>query len=349
MFCNTTLSIPSLKTFLTKKAFKQLLNDEFEAMFMVEQNQLERSINNLYRQFLIAQSEVIKGILILEGYTDDEIENIMSEMMLAPPPQHSSVQCPSCGENMKGDDTIKTCSECSVSLCSKCLDDVGEELHQCCKEKIDTINQIKKTCHPCPMCRTMIEKDGGGCDQMFCTRCNTTFSWATGQVVEEDDVRHNPHFFEWRRRTNQAQRQDGDDGCEGQFNLKCQENEELSHFITLHTLVNTAILNMLEFKEREAFIREGFRLQHYCEEITLKQWRKHFKDHITTTRRNNDMVKLLRLFIEGLHFIVMNDGETDHLFDMTNEALRDLQKEHGKETEYSISSVHVSLPYLKQK
>jgi hypothetical protein len=39
------------------------------------------------------------------------------------------------------------------------------------------------------------------CDQMYCTACNTPFSWTTGKKVTNGMI-HNPHYFEFLRKSN---------------------------------------------------------------------------------------------------------------------------------------------------
>ncbi len=53
------------------------------------------------------------------------------------------------------------------------------------------------------------------CDQMYCTECNTAFSWTSGQVV--NGVIHNPHYYEFLRKQGNgvAPRNAGDVPCGG--------------------------------------------------------------------------------------------------------------------------------------
>lgn len=85
----------------------------------------------------------------------------------------------------------KTCKDCHVIL-------EDSEEHTCNKDDLETAKLLDKDTKPCPKCATGIYKIDG-CDQMWCTQCHTAFSWKTGRI--ESRV-HNPHYFEYMRRTN---------------------------------------------------------------------------------------------------------------------------------------------------
>jgi len=91
-----------------------------------------------------------------------------------------------------------SCGICNVKYCKNCFQR-DDENHVCSQEFIDTAAFILKTSKPCPKCATRIHKISG-CDQMFCTHCNTAFSWNTLEI--ETGIVHNPHFFEWQTRNN---------------------------------------------------------------------------------------------------------------------------------------------------
>jgi len=69
----------------------------------------------------------------------------------------------------------------------------------CDKEKVETLQLIKKETRSCPVCSTRISKIEG-CDQMWCTHCNNAFSWKTG-LVQTGPI-HNPHYFDFLKKQN---------------------------------------------------------------------------------------------------------------------------------------------------
>lgn len=73
----------------------------------------------------------------------------------------------------------------------------NQTVHTCDPDKVASVRFVSSHSKPCPKCGCPISKIDG-CDQMWCTQCNTAFSWTSGQVVTGRV--HNPHYFEWLRR-----------------------------------------------------------------------------------------------------------------------------------------------------
>ena len=86
------------------------------------------------------------------------------------------------------------CELCEKTTCSKCLE-ISEENHECKPEKIESAKVIKEGSRPCPKCAVRISKTDG-CNQMWCTNCQTPFDWVSGLELKNVQV-HNPHYFQF--------------------------------------------------------------------------------------------------------------------------------------------------------
>ena len=94
------------------------------------------------------------------------------------------------------------CGVCDIYACPDCREIKGtrDSAHVCNPDTVATVQRLKKECRGCPECGTNIFKIEG-CDQMFCTNCNTPFSWLTGKKITNGAI-HNPHYFEYMRVAN---------------------------------------------------------------------------------------------------------------------------------------------------
>jgi hypothetical protein len=111
--------------------------------------------------------------------------------------------------------TAWKCGVCEAKVCSKCheVKTGGDDEHMCDPNSVASAELISRDSRPCPKCASMIFKIEG-CDQMYCTQCQTAFSWRTGRV--ESGVIHNPHYYDYMRRTQGAiPRNPGDVQCGG--------------------------------------------------------------------------------------------------------------------------------------
>ena len=132
-----------------------------------------------------------------------------------PRPVVDPVVCKCAADGCRGFVTESThaCGLCGLGVCKKCMMTPGDG-HECKKDDVESATLMKKSSKPCPKCAAPIFKIDG-CDQMWCTQCQTAFSWSTGKI--ETGKVHNPHYYEWQRKMHNGQppRVDGDrpPGC----------------------------------------------------------------------------------------------------------------------------------------
>ena len=89
-----------------------------------------------------------------------------------------------------------SCSMCDNKICRHCME-IKNENHVCDEEKKQTVELLKKDTKPCPKCGQLICKIQGGCDQMYCIKCHTAFSWRSGKI--DNGNIHNPEYYRWMR------------------------------------------------------------------------------------------------------------------------------------------------------
>jgi len=216
------------------------------------------------------------------------------------------------------------CGICDMVTCSKCFEHIKDINHICSEDNIKTVELIKKTTKNCPTCGEGIYKIEG-CDQMYCTSCNTAFSWNTGTIVVTNI--HNPHYFEYLRKQSTngiIPRQQGDfHQNPDDTHIDCINDNYLLRFtMTKFKLIENYqnyqifILNFTELirlylhsKERYNSIQRhitnsenelrGLRIQFLSSILTEDR----FKKQINTIYKRNEMYAESHSLIETIYLI----------------------------------------------
>ena len=128
------------------------------------------------------------------------------------------------------------CEICKLYTCPTCYEVLGynkTDDHVCKKESVESADLIRKETKPCPNCGVRIFKISG-CDQMWCTECETTFSWNSGRALINVQV-HNPHFYARQREIHNGNmnRDPRDVLCGGLCNF-----QQLRRFMTIYIISN---------------------------------------------------------------------------------------------------------------
>ena len=197
-----TQPIVEREIFVRKLELQAKINPETieiakSARFEFEQSLLQ-TINNVDPVSAMCPSEDCRGYISIETGKCGLCPNMVCKTCSLPifiPHTIFCYDCERCHQE------IFTISHLDLrDVCPKC--ETGKDIpfhkHFCKEEDIETAKLIRQETRPCPNCSALIYKIDG-CDQMWCVKCKTAFSWTTGRI--ETGRVHNPHFYEWQRQT----------------------------------------------------------------------------------------------------------------------------------------------------
>lgn len=262
--------------------------------------------------------------------------------------------------------TTWKCGLCSAHVCSECheikaetdayANAEDETPHVCNPATLESVQLMGKDSRQCPKCPAIIFKING-CDQIFCTQCNTAFSWASGEI---DNGRiHNPHYFEYVRRKNNGELpRNPFDGC-----MFVEGNEDTLENVDLRNLINLIVpgeegkelilkaqsmlrfYNMIKNNIRPKYTvdnvktNRNLRIAYLLGEIGDNQFKQRLRIQETKNERNTDiyhvlstMMIVVRDYINAfMHIKTMDEITTmfsdfEQLFEYINKSLLRIAK-----------------------
>ena len=198
--------------------------------------------------------------------------------------------------------TAYKCGTCASQFCSGCREPKpkGEE-HVCDPALVATIAAIVKDSRPCPRCGTAISKVSG-CDQMYCTQCDTPFSYERGTVVH--GIIHNPHYFErlQKLKTSAAAAAAGaQTGCNGWPDFRF-----LPAHIHANPLFGTIFRNAAHFEDRTlrrmptmqtVTDNRDLRVRYLMNELDEKTFKQLIQQRDRKRQRELEIRAVLELFV----------------------------------------------------
>lgn len=185
------------------------------------------------------------------------------------------------------------CGICDTKICKDCREPLGEGEHTCDPNTLETVRLLKRDTKSCPKCGVGIHKIEG-CDQMYCTQCHTAFSWRTGEIVIGERI-HNPHYYEYLRRTGAERREVGDIPCGGLPN-----DRQMRPYFN-NTAIMTAFRNFLHIERVEFQVyrtdrignNRDLRIKYLNNEITEEQFKRTLQMREKHVEKKREILQVL--------------------------------------------------------
>lgn len=258
------------------------------------------------------------------------------------------------------------CGLCEKWACSDCHEIKGltrDCEHVCDPNNVATAALIANDTKSCPSCGMGINKLEG-CDQMFCTQCNTGFSWRTGRI--ETNI-HNPHYFDWLRRTGgDVQRDPNEIRCGRDINntfvrslMSCLRVKAVPADITTRVsriceaIIHHRYVEMERYPVNRVLNNQDLRIQYLRNKISEDDFKiqiqrldkKHQKNreiyHIFALL-NSTVTDILYRFDDAVQSVTFSSGtleerqktydilkEIDRIREYVNECLAEIAKTYG--------------------
>ena len=208
---------------------------------------------------------------------------------------HMTRKCP--GSNCKGFlNSELHCSLCNINVCAECNDTIDID-HVCDENTVKCMKLLASDSKPCPSCGTFIHKLVG-CDQMYCTSCNTGFSWKTGLKIT--GIIHNPHYYEFMRQNPSGNlvRNLGDFECGGLPAI-----HEVHQLFAIDTVESVYILTskiqnrwLPKYRVPPNHTNEDIRIKYMLNEIDDKTFRMTIQKREKCRAKNQDIYDILDMY-----------------------------------------------------
>ena len=289
-FDKEKLLLPSTQPFVEARVRRNNVIQEIRDL-KEERTRLKQELEVIKRSIYAKERQLTRGDIDVVGEGDDETERKTNYIC----------KCPS--EDCRGFvNRNHKCGICGTEVCKDCQT-VLEDEHKCDENIIETVKMLKQDSKQCPSCHTLIFKIEG-CDQMFCTQCNTAFSWKRG-TIETGPV-HNPHFFEWQRRTGgMINRNPRDIQCGGLPEYSDIPGKlYLDHIYQL--VMHIRHVEIHSYDRQPLTGNQDLRLQYLMNELTEEKWRHTLGIRFKKSKKNTDILGLLNMFMNAASSIFNN-------------------------------------------
>ena len=318
---------------------EEVLLDREKSLLPATQHLVESELHKRkYRKIISDLYEKRKKLQQELNETNDLIRDSYNHMYYGEEKSQEKAQfirkCPA--ENCMGYLSSQwKCGLCNMWSCPDCHEIKGETKdteHVCNPDDVETAKLINKETKPCPSCGTRIFKIDG-CDQMFCTSCQTPFSWRTGQKVITGAI-HNPHYYEWMRNQNNGEmaRQPGDIRCGGipsiylvqstGKRLKLNANDrDLKQVYNIHRVITHMQYTELErynVIENNNNTNSDLRIEYMLKEIDEKSFKMTLQKREKKNNKNIEINQIIRMFIDTATDIIKDIVEIDNIENLQN-------------------------------